>query len=49
MIDLTPLANSMGPAAVGILVIAVTALAAIAVWDWFRARLIEQWGRDHRR
>ena len=49
MIDLTPLANSMEPAVVGILVIAVTALAAIAVWDWFRARLIEQWDRDHRR
>ena len=49
MIDLTPFTNSMEPVAVGVLVIAVSALAAMAVWDWCRARLIEQWDRDHQR
>jgi hypothetical protein len=49
MFDLTPLANSMEPVASGVLAIAVAAMAAMVAWDWIRARLIEQWDRDHRR
>lgn len=32
-----------------VLVVAAAAFIFIAVWEWFRARLIEQWDRDYRR
>jgi hypothetical protein len=29
-----------------VLAVAAAAVIATAVWDWFRARIIEQWDRD---
>jgi hypothetical protein len=34
--------------ATGALAVAAGSLAAMAIWDWFRARVIEQWERDYR-
>jgi hypothetical protein len=39
---------TMEQAALGVLAIGAVAVAAMAVWEWFRARVIEQWNRDYR-
>ena len=39
---------TMEQIAIGVLAVAAAALIATAVWDWFRARIIEQWDSDYR-
>jgi hypothetical protein len=50
MIDLLAHAgDSMESAAEAVLAVATVSVAAMAAWEWFRARVIEQWDRDYHR
>lgn len=50
MIDLLArVGDSMESAAEAVLAVAAASVAAMAVWEWFRARVIEQWDRDYYR